>query len=358
MNIRNILLIFFCSILLSCSKKITSSVSSVNTVIYPSPPDTARIQYLTSISSSQDIIGTRNSFNKFIFGENDNFLINKPYGIDVKKGWIYVCDTYIHGIVIINLEKNTFEQFIPKGKGELKVPINCFVDNKGFLYIADSERKQIVVFDENRKYISCFGESENFKPVDVFVESNKIWVSNLAGHQINIYNNDSDFKLINTFPDNQNDENGKLFSPTNIFVTEDKVYVSDFGDFKIKIYSKEGKYIESVGSYGKGIGQLARPKGIAVDKEKNLFVVDAGFENTQMFNKEGKLLMFFGGSYKNHGDMWLPAKVRLDYNNLDYFRKFVDPEYNLKYLIFVTNQFGPDKINVYGAIELLKTVKK
>ena len=97
---------------------------------------------------------------------------------------------------------------------------------------------------------------------------------------------------------------------------------------------------------------------IAVDRDTNLYVVDAGFENTQIFSSEGKLLMFFGGNYKGPGDMWLPAKVTLDYDNLGYFEKYVDPSFNLKYLIFVTNQFGPDKITIYGAVEPAKIGKK
>lgn len=92
-------------------------------------------------------------------------------------------------------------------------------------------------------------------------------------------------------------------------------------------------------------------KGIAVDKENNLYVVDAGFENVQIFNNKGQLLMFFGGSYKGPGDMWLPAKVIIDYDNLNYFQKYVHESFDLKYLIFVTNQYGPSKINIYGFVE-------
>jgi hypothetical protein len=355
---RTLVLFIISLLFISCARHISSGSGTEDIVIFPAPPDTARIQFLTRISSMYDVTGSGKSFSSFIFGQDENIIINKPYGVAVSKGKIMVCDTYIHGLDIINMEKNKFEQFIPGGKGELKVPLNCFVGKNGYLYIADAERKQIVVFDENRKYSGCFGETENFKPVDVFVQDDKIWVTNLAGHQINVYSNDSSFTLLNSFPEvNKNDANS-LFSPTNIFVTADKVYVTDFGDFKVKIYTLEGEFISSVGTYGEGIGQLARPKGIAVDREENLFVVDAGFENTQIFNKDGNLLMFFGGNYKGPGDMWLPAKVVLDYDNLKYFQKFVDPTFNLKYLIFVTNQFGPDKLSVYGAIEPLKTGQK
>jgi len=355
---RSLVLLIISIFFISCARNITSGSGTDDIVIFPAPPDTARIQYLTRISSMHDVTGDRKSFSNFIFGEDENIAINKPYGIAVTKGKILICDTYIHGLDIIDMEKNKFEQFVPGGKGELKVPLNCFVDKNGYLYIADAERKQIVIFDENREYVNAFGESENFKPVDVFVLDDKIWVSNLAGHQVNVYRNDSSYTFLNSFPEVNKSDTKSLYSPTNIYVTDKKVYVTDFGDFKVKIYSHEGEFISSVGTFGEGVGQFTRPKGIAVDRDTNLFVVDAGFENTQIFNKEGKLLMFFGGNYKGPGDMWLPAKVVLDYDNMKYFQKFVDPSFNLKYLIFVTNQFGPDKLTIYGAVEPAKTGKK
>jgi DNA-binding beta-propeller fold protein YncE len=358
MKITALLIIVISVSLMSCSRKLYPAAGTDKLIIYPSPPDTARIQFLTRISSSKDVTGNRKSFTKFIFGEDTDILINKPYGITTSKGKILVCDTYIHGIDIIDLENNKFEQFIPSGKGQLKVPINCFVDSKGRLFVADSERKQVVVFDEDGQYLNVIGEAENFKPVDVFVQDDKIWITNLAAHQIYIYSNDSKFEILKKFPENSDGGDASLYSPTNLFVTGNKVYVTDFGDFKIKIFNHNGDFLESVGTYGQAIGQLARPKGLAVDRDSNLFVIDAGFENAQIFNKDGKLLMFFGGTYKGTGDMWLPARISLDYSNLKYFQKYVDPDYQLKYLIYVTNQFGPDKINIYGAIQPIKAEQK
>ena len=67
-----------------------------------------------------------------------------------------------------------------------------------------------------------------------------------------------------------------------------------------------------------------------------------------MFNKDKKLLIVLGGHYKGAGDLMIPAKVIVDYDNLSYFQKYVDPAFDLKYLVFVTSQYGPDLINVYG----------
>ena len=113
------------------------------------------------------------------------------------------------------------------------------------------------------------------------------------------------------------------------------------------MFSTDGELKKIVGSYGKNIGQFSRPKGIANDRDGNLFVVDAAFENVQIFNQELQLLMFFGG----HGQMNLPAGITTDYANLDYFKPYVYEDFELKFLVYVTNQYPPNKIGVYGFVE-------
>lgn len=341
---------FFILLLFSCSRHIHKISSKDNIVVYPSPPDITRIQYLTSISTSLDITGKRSGFTRFIMGEFEELAILKPYGVAIHDGKIYICDTGLDAIEIIDLQKNSFEYFAPKGIGQLKKPVNCNIDENGYLYVADGERRQVVIFDPSGKYVNSIGEAENFKPTDVVVNGDKIWVANFVNNKIHVYNKES-YELLYTLPESDVGNEDYLYSPSNIYVTEDRIYVSDFGDFKIKIYTYEGDFIMSVGSFGDKIGQFVRPKGIAVDRESNLYVVDAGFENVQIFNEEGNLLMFFGGPYHKPGDLYLPAKVIIDYDNLQYFEDYVDERFSLKYLIFVSSQYGPDKINVYGYVE-------
>ena len=62
----------------------------------------------------------------------------------------------------------------------------------------------------------------------------------------------------------------------------------------------------------------------------------------------GQLLLVLGAAGGNPGDMYLPAKVAIDYDNVDLFADLVAPGYEVEYLILVTNQYGPNKVSVYG----------
>ena len=346
-------LICFCSsvVLLSCGSHKGNRLSrnTEDLVIYPAPPDTTRIQYLTSISSSLSIGKKQSAFNKLLFGETSPMFIRKPYGVTINNGKIYVCDLDIAGLEIIDLKNNTFEYFVPKGLGQLKTPINCHIDDKGQLYISDSDRGQVVIFDKDLRFVDNIGEKENFRPTDVFVHRNKIYIVNVKDHFIRVYNRD-DFSFLHNIPNEKEESAGKIFTATNLYVNDSGVYVSDMGDFSIKRYGLDGDFISKIGNLGSNLGQLVRPKGVAVDRESNVYVVDSSFENAQIFNNKGELLMFFGGPYRGPGDMYLPAKIAIDYENLEYFESLVDERFTLEYLILVSNQFGPDKINVYGKV--------
>ncbi len=335
----------------ACGPKGASSVNGDRPIVYPAPPQTARIQFLTRMGSSRDISGGPSFFKKLI-GETEGSSkpIMKPYGIAIHNGRLFICDTKLGGVDVIDLKERRFEYFTPGGMGRLMKPVNCAVDKElGHLYVADPTRGQVVVFDEAGNYVASFAEGVSARPTDVFVDRDLIWVADLGSRKIQVFTK-GNYRLQSSFPDVEPNDSSYLRLPINLWVTPDRVYVSDFGSFSVKVYSREGEYLMTIGSYGQRPGQLARPKGIAVDRNSNLYVVDAAFENIQVFDREGKLLMWFGGTYRAPGDMWLPAKVVIDYDNLDYFRQYVQRGFDLKYLILVTNQFGPDKVNVYGFV--------
>ncbi len=344
------LILIFIVVLASCSKQMYRN-SNAMSVFYPLPPDTARIQFLTRYGNSADLTGGQSKFKSFIVGQEKELPILKPYGMDIFNGILFIADAGMSGLQMINFQEGTFDTFTPGGRGKLRVPINCFVDVDGNLYVTDVEREQVVIFDESLSFTGEIAGSENFKPTDVCVTGDTILVTDPNNNRINFYNRKS-LKKLASFPlDAEVGDDHWLYNPLNLCVSENTIYVTDFGDSRIKLFTLKGEFIDAVGSYGNGLAHFVRPKGIAVDNDQNLYVVDAGFENVQVFDKEGQLLMFFGGPYKGHGDMYLPANVIIDYDHLTYFEKYVDPDFELKYIIFVTNQYGPDKVTVYGRIE-------
>lgn len=327
----------------------TSATENISKV-YPQPPDTARIVYLTTISSSADIRDPRSGMNRFLFGDEEVVEITKPYGVSTTETGLLICDTGIAGLIAIDLHNNRFTRFIPDGPGKLKLPLNCDTDSNGNIYVADGNRREIVVFDSNFGFITAFRNADSlFRPTDIAVAGDTVWIASVANHTVYAYSA-TDYSLILSLPPTRPGMPGYLYQPSNIHCINGMVYVTDVGDYSVKIFNSSGNYIRSAGGYGNRPGQMMRPKGVVADKNGITYVVDAAFENVQLFDSRSRLLMFFGGSYHSPGDMWLPADVEIDYGSVGWFNRYAGDN-KLQYIIYVTNQYGPGKINVYGFID-------
>jgi hypothetical protein len=212
--------------------------------------------------------------------------------------------------------------------------------------VVDSGRTDVAVFDAQGTYLGAIKEPGD-NPADVFADDDGIWVTDLARQEVRLHDATT-FELVRTFPEPDAPANERLYLPTNLWVSGDYVYVSDGGAYSIKIYTRSGEYVRSIGRIGDAPGTFARPKGVAVDRAGRVYVVDSAFQKIQLFDDQGRLLMYFGGGPPGAGATALPAKVSISYDGLELFSDRVAPGYELEYLLFVTNQLGTDRLNVYG----------
>jgi len=77
-------------------------------------------------------------------------------------------------------------------------------------------------------------------------------------------------------------------------------------------------------------GSFARPKGIALDSDNNLYVVDANHDNFQIFDQEGRLLLFVGGNGSAPGEFYLPSGIYIDGRD----RVYVADTFNRRIQVF------------------------
>ncbi len=314
-------------------------------VFYPPPPEHPRIQFLVSVSGAGDLGAEKSTFDRFITGgKDDTRKLDKPYGVAMDNGKLYVCDTN-HTLMVFDFQKKTFDVMQgARGLGSLSQPVNISIDRDGTKYVSDPVRGQVVAFDKNDLYVKAYGPVGEWKPVDAVAYEDNVYVADIKNAEIKVFDKATGdvVKRIGTGED-------KFGIPTNLaFDPEGYLYVSDAGRFQIVKMDRDGHVRGTIGKLGTGSGEFARPKGIAFDREGRLYAVDSAFNNVQLFTKTGQLLLFFGSAGTKGGDLNLPAKVAIDYDDVRYFQQYADPKFEIEYLIFVTNQFGDKMINVYA----------
>jgi sugar lactone lactonase YvrE len=313
-------------------------------VFYPPLPNPPRLQFLTSISGVGKVASDESAFARYVLGseEEPRFRLIKPYGVSLHEGKLYTVDTRGEGYAVFDLVSRDYRPV----RGMQK-PINITIDADGNRWIADTGLNQVLVYDRDDKRMRAYGTSGQFKPGDVALVDDKVLVTDLAHHRVDVLDRETG-EVVLAIGAVGADE-GDLMFPTNLAVGSDgRVYVSDTGNFRISVFTPEGRYLGKVGEIGDTTGKFARPKGIALDREDRLYVVDSAFQNVQVFNPDGQLLTFFGGAGVGPGQLYLPADISIDYDNVEFFRQYAAEGFDLEYLVLVSNQFGPHKINVYG----------
>ena len=317
-------------------------------IFFPPPPAPPRIQYLVSFSGLKDI-EEQSSFNRFVVGEKQDVKVDKPYGVAIYDGKIYVCDTN-NSVAVFDLKAKSFDILKgAAGAGRLTQPLNISIDPDGTKYVTDPGRGQVVAFDRNDEYVKAYGAPGAWRPVDAVPLEGQIYVADVQNGLVKIFDKQSG-AMLKAIGD-KGDPSERLDRPTNLaFDRDGYLYVTDFGRFQVVKFDRDGHFKAAFGRPGDNLGHFARPKGIALDRDGRLYAVDASFNNVQIFNKEGRLLMFFGESGNQPGGFLLPAKVAIDYDNLRYFQQYVQPNFQMEYLVFVTSQFGDHRVNVlaYG----------
>ncbi len=319
-------------------------------IFYPPLPDAPRIQYLTTFSSSLQVSKPATDFARFVLGKDADervAVIKKPYGVQIRDGKIYVVDTRGGGYAVLDLVNLDYQSVTGDGGGRMSKPINITFDENGNKYITDTQLNKVLMFDRDDRFVRALGFQNQFQPADTAVSGDRIFVSDLKDHEIEVLNKHNGIFLYKIGKSGSGE--GDLYHPTNIKIGPDNhLYVSDTTNFRIQKFTLDGQYVRSFGSVGTNIGKFARPKGIALDREGRLYVVDAAFENIQIINPAGQLLMYFGAPGSNPDNINLPVDIEIDYENVALFQPYAHPDFELEYIILVTSQFGANKINVYG----------
>lgn len=327
----------------------TPQIEDTGPIFYPSLPNPPRIQFLKTFSTKTDLGKKKSALADFIAGSQDREtdLINKPYGVAIHQGKIFVVDTRGSGYGIFDLVLKEYRFVAGNAGGVMRKPINITIDESGNRYVTDTGRNQVLMFGPDDRFIRAYGTEKQFKPSDVAVLGDRLYVVDVGQHKIHVLDRDTGSALFQFGKGGS--KQGELFHPTNLAVSQQKtIFVSDTSNYRVQEFTADGKFLRQIGSVGSGLGKFARPKGIAVDHDGRLYVVDAAFENVQILNRDGKLFLFFGQPGDKRSNINLPTKVVIDYANAPLFQQFAAPGFQIEYVILVASQFGVNKVNVYG----------
>ncbi len=327
-------------------------------VFFPPPPEVPRLQFLKSFSGPDDLGAvTTSAFERFVLGKPETTDgITTPYGIAIFEGKLYVCDVGKRMVEVLDLENRTFS-YLTKDR-RLTNPVNIYIDDDGTKYIADPTAGSIFVFDKNDNLSAIFGTESKINPIDVVVRGQRCYVTDFGSNQVVVLDKTTGKEISRIGKKSKRERQveplGELpdgeFSLISDLALDQQgnIYVTDKAGARITQFDSSGTFMRTIGRLGDNIDEFVRPKGIAIDKGSRIWVVDAATEVAKIYNQQAQLLLFFGLPGNEPGMMNLPAKIVLDYDNVKLFQQYAVKGADIEFLVLVSNQYGLNKISVYG----------
>ena len=317
---------------------------------WPQPPDQPRFAYETELRSIADVafVPEEVSIRAKLTGTSavsDQPVTDKPSSIVARNGKIYVADTGSNTIVVFDVPSRKVYRFGIREPGNLKEPAGLAMDEKMNIYVADSVRRTVFVYDGFGLFLRMIGGPEDLeRPTGVAVtrDGERIYVidrsyNDSENHHVLVY--DKDGNKIQVIGSRGNGD-GQFNIPIQGAVAPDgTLYILDSGNFRVQAFDKDGKFLRSFGNPGKEFGNFGRPRGIAVDDDGLIYVTDASFNNFQIFNPEAQLLLAIGqSSLESHpGEYGMLNGIAVDetgrvyvadqlYNKVEVIRRLTDEE--------------------------------
>ena len=211
----------------------------------------------------------------------------------------------------------------------LRRPTGVDIDARGNVYVADTGKRRIVVFDRNRRFLRVYGEAGQgalliYDPIDVAVTPDgRSWVVDRTQGKIVEYDVTGVAVREIATPE----------PPTQITISDDTMFVTV--DSGVLIADLEGNLLTGYISRGKEPGQFDRPGGVAVGEDGTLYVADSLNYRVQAISTKGESLWQYGeplppGEAIQFGDesrkFGLPSNITIDDNGLLYVVDGVDSE--------------------------------
>ena len=218
-------------------------------------------------------------------------MIESPTGLDMDKdGYLYVASASNHTFAKFSRDGVLVKEIGGQGSdlGEMAHPCGVSVI-RNEVYVCDRNNCRIQVFDQNLKPVRSFGSQGSKEgrlnwPYDVVRDVNgELYVADCDNHRIQVFRENGN--SLKCTIGGQGSGLGKLKRPMGVCIGADgrHIFVTEFDNHRVSVFEKDGRFVQSLGKYGMGKGELCYPAGITMDSDGYVYVCDQGNNRIQVF---------------------------------------------------------------------------
>lgn len=333
-------------LVVSCADQsgdITPDLSGVPSgPVWPSPPDRARYALAGVLVGEESFIdrsrlasgGFRRAFEVIagiVTGPRSPKELRRPTaGLVREDGSILVVDAGHKGVVVFDFPEKRFKVWDEARRGvTFETPVAIAADGQGGYLVTDADYGRVFRLDASGKPAGEFGGGVLGRPTGIARDpsTGAIFVADTARHDIKVF--DASGSLTGTIA-GPGRSVGRLNTPTHLSFDGDRLYVADTLNFRVQAFNRDGTPVLDFGELGLEVGNLSRPKGVAVGGGGRIYVVESYYDHLLVFDPEGELLLPIGGTGQGIGQFYLPSGVWTDDEN----RVYVADMFNGRVMVF------------------------
>lgn len=298
--------------------------------VWPAPPEQARYRYMGQLIGENNFrpeeVQVRSAAGNLfdwlvgLAGDKPNpVVLQRPQGGMVDEaGRVYVTDIGRGGVFVFDKSAGKLNVWeMASRTARFETPIGIVSGAHGEILVADADLRSVIRLDSHGTPVGEFGREVLQRPTGLARDALRgiVYVADTKAHDIKAFSDDG--KLLEVIG-RRGEKDGEFNFPTHLAFAAGKLYVADTLNSRIQIFDQDHKWLGKFGRLGLYVGDLVRPKGVAVDGDNNIYVVESLYDSLLVFNGEGRTLMAMGGGGKEIGQFYLPSGVWVDAHNQVY----------------------------------------
>lgn len=315
-------------------------------VVWPPPPDVARIEYVESISGTQ---GFSRSFwvraRRALFGRGDEISLNNPMALALSPDdrRLYVSCPTAGSVVEIDLVGRSVRR-IARAEGHRPAqPFGLAVDAAGNLFVADAAQRVVLVYAPDGTFVREIGRGRLERPTGLAIDRTRAVLYVVEGgareserHLVEVFTLDGGHVRTVGGPGSAP---GRFLFPSHVAVAPGgELFVADTLNSRVQVFDPAGELVTLFGTLGSQPGAFGKVKGLAFDAFGNLHAVDGQNATVQIFNAQHQVLLEYGGRSPRVEFMELPTGIAVGSRNDIYVADYTGNRVNHYRLVNTTAQ--------------------
>ena len=275
----------------------------------------------------------------FAYG-HERLLVSPQRLTTDSKGRVIISDPAGAAVHVL-AEEQSF-RILTGANRRVQTPSGVAVDAADNIYIADSDRGLVAVYDSTGKFLRYVGQIGNeslfYLPTGIAVDrqSGRLYVVDI-GRQVMFIMDSNGRELKRIGRSTVNATYVEFDYPTEVVIGPRELAILDAGGTRVWITDLDGTPLSHFSFAGPQTAAKTDRPGLAIDAAGNIYVSHGEDGSVRTYDREGRLLNTLGHIGDGFGEFRVPTGVWIDGDN----RMYVSDQYNRRVQIFQRNTAAP-----------------